>query len=123
MCNASRDVTVSPPPPDNCSCTASITKDRDQADPDQPVAFTGSATVSEGCTATVSGMAWDFGDGATGSGQVSRCRLDGNESGLTLFRRLPPREGAYSGSIDLITIAEDYMITHGAVLGLLGHRP
>ncbi len=66
-CNASKDVTVSSPTPENCSCTASIAKDRDQAEPDQAVAFTGSAEVSGSCG--IQGWAWDFGDGATGEGE------------------------------------------------------
>ncbi|WP_317296915.1 PKD domain-containing protein [Methanoculleus nereidis] len=65
-----RDVAVSPHLADNCSCTGIIGKDRDQAGPEQPVAFTGSVILSgDDCTATVSGMAWNFGDGTTGSGQ------------------------------------------------------
>ncbi|WP_250988129.1 PKD domain-containing protein [Methanoculleus oceani] len=68
-CNTSRDVTVSPPPEENCSCTASIAKDREQADPEQPVAFTGSATVDGDCN--VQTWAWDFGDGATGEGETA----------------------------------------------------
>ena len=65
-----RDAAVSPHLADNCSCTGIIGKDRDQAGPEQPVAFTGSVILSgDDCTATVSGMAWNFGDGTTGSGQ------------------------------------------------------
>ncbi len=68
-CNTSRDLTVSPLPEENCSCTASIAKDRDQAEPEQPVAFTGSAEVDGDCSVT--GWAWDFGDGATGEGETA----------------------------------------------------
>ena len=67
-CNISRDVTVSPPPAENCSCTASIAKDRDQADPEQPVTFTGSATVDGDCD--IQTWTWNFGDGATGEGET-----------------------------------------------------
>jgi len=65
-----RGVTISPSLPENFSCTAIIEMDPDRAEPDQPVAFAGSATVSGDCTATVSDMAWDFGDGATGEGET-----------------------------------------------------
>ena len=64
-----RDVAVSPSPLENCSCTASIAKDRDRAEPEQLVAFTGSATVDRECSVT--GWAWDFGDGATGEGETT----------------------------------------------------
>lgn len=64
-----RDVAVSPSPLENCSCTASIVKDRDRAEPELPVAFTGSATVDSECSVT--GWAWDFGDGATGEGETT----------------------------------------------------
>ncbi|WP_054848096.1 PKD domain-containing protein [Methanoculleus chikugoensis] len=69
-CNTSSDITVSPPPEENCSCTASIAKDRDQIEPEQPVAFTGSAAV-DGGDCSVTGWAWDFGDGATGEGETA----------------------------------------------------
>jgi beta propeller repeat protein len=68
-CNTSSDVTVSPLPEENCSCTASIAKDRDQAEPEQPVAFTGSAAIDGDCSVT--GWAWDFGDEATGEGETA----------------------------------------------------
>ena len=68
-CNASRDVTVSPLPPENCSCTASIAKDPDPAETGQTVAFTGSAAVDGECSVT--GWAWEFGDGATGAGETA----------------------------------------------------
>lgn len=54
-------------PPESCSCTASIAKDRDQAEPDQQIALTGSADVSGDCE--VRKWAWNFGDGATGEGR------------------------------------------------------
>ncbi|ABN56842.1 MAG: PKD domain-containing protein [Methanoculleus marisnigri] len=68
-CNTSSDVTIAPLPEENCSCTASIATDRDQVEPEQPVAFTGSAEVDGDCSVT--GWAWDFGDGATGEGETA----------------------------------------------------
>lgn len=69
-CEEPRNVTGSPHLPENCSCTGIIGKDRDRAGPEQPVAFTGSVILSGDCTATVSGMAWDFGDGTIGEGET-----------------------------------------------------
>jgi cell volume regulation protein A len=66
LCN----VAGSPPLPETFSCTAIVEKDPEQVEPDQPVVFGGSATVSGDCTATVSEMAWDFGDGTTGKGET-----------------------------------------------------
>jgi beta propeller repeat protein len=67
-CNASRDITVSPAPPVNCTCEASIEQDLDEAETEQPIAFTGSATVLGDCE--IQSWAWDFGDGATGEGET-----------------------------------------------------
>ncbi len=70
-CQEPRNVTASPHPPENFSCMAIIEMDPDQTEPDRPVAFMGSATVSGDCTATVSSMAWDFGDGTTAEGETT----------------------------------------------------
>jgi cell volume regulation protein A len=69
-CEEPRNVTVSPHLPESFSCMAIIEIDPERAEPDQPVAFRGSATVSGDCAATVSGMAWNFGDGANGEGET-----------------------------------------------------
>jgi cell volume regulation protein A len=70
-CEERHDAADSPPLPENFSCMAIIEVDPDRAEPNQPVLFKGSATVSADCTATVSEMAWDFGDGATGEGETA----------------------------------------------------
>ncbi|WP_261597957.1 potassium/proton antiporter [Methanoculleus formosensis] len=69
-CEEPCNVAGSPPLPETFSCTAIVEKDPEQVEPDQPVVFGGSATVSGDCTATVSEMAWDFGDGTTGKGET-----------------------------------------------------
>ncbi len=69
-CEEPCDVAGPPALPENFSCTAIVERDPDRAEPDQPVVFGGSAAVSGDCTATVSEMAWDFGDGTTGKGET-----------------------------------------------------
>ena len=69
-CKEPRSVSSSPSLAASFSCTAVIEKDPDRAEPDQPVVFRGLATVSGDCTATVSEMAWDFGDGTTDKGET-----------------------------------------------------
>jgi len=75
-CNVSKDIPVSPPPQAPCSCEASITRITQRTNVNQPINFAGSVEISEGCTATVSSMAWDFGDGTTDTGTSVRHMWD-----------------------------------------------
>jgi len=69
VCNASGNVTVTPPPSENCSCTADFTWNPENPAVNETVDFTDQTTVNGDCA--VQAWAWDFGDGATGEGETA----------------------------------------------------